>query len=164
MPKAKDVMDSELYLKAERVYRAVSRCSRDRWLPPAEVANLAFSFARCLDANCFYSIGLTAMQSRVNVRGCSEVGLLRGEAPFARGEQFDALKAAANKRRTTAAPPMELVILNLKLTELLNGRKPISYVRRRASNDHRHNCSLEGGRDGRGQRNGYRGQHEGLER
>jgi len=112
-----------------RVWRALARCTKYRWISPVDLFNLGVRLASCIpnvdpERTTRSSIGWRDCED------CSMVGMLRGLPPFKRGHPlFEEMVAATRKRFHPRSVPMELFILNLELKGMKNGCKPVNDVR-----------------------------------
>ena len=96
-----------------RVWRAMKRISRDKWLSPEEVGRIS----RGLAYHCCWGHGAQRMALKFAIDDlCIHVGMIDGKPPFDKHEKgfnlFRKWIATGNKRT-----PAELAILNFKIKE-----------------------------------------------
>jgi len=95
---------------ASRVHRALARLSRERWLAPAECAELAQTLAACCSANPSWTAQAALPYC------CLAVGMLRGMPP---ADPFDPdypkFVAALRGLKPQQSAKAELLILKLQL-------------------------------------------------
>jgi hypothetical protein len=101
---------------AARLHMALCRITRDKWLSPFDLDQVATKLATCMNTRTssvmrmFYKLG--------ELEECRTVGMLRGQPPFIEIDLvYELFIDAMRNRNKPKAKPIELTILNLLLKE-----------------------------------------------
>jgi hypothetical protein len=114
----------ETYRPAGRVYRALLRCSSQKWLSPREIARVGLALARCCSGSPHNTLK-AALSCLPEWQG---VGLLNGAPPFQKEsplyvpfvievQKFEQEQDAEKAGRKRKLRLMELEILKLRIKE-----------------------------------------------
>jgi len=102
-----------------RVWLALKRCSRDKWLSPEALYKTAYSFSVCINPTNPSATMSAAVQGRIDVQSSVAVGMINGFSAFQPHDPgFFEFRDYLKKYRSPKAPPIELVILKIKLKTL----------------------------------------------
>lgn len=108
----------------DRVRAALKRISRDKWLSPQEVCDTAARLA----VHCSGNPTWTA--DRAVPGECTVIGMLKGEPPAWRWEDdYKTFFKALHGLNRDSGAKAELIILNLTIKRISNGRKPTRNLR-----------------------------------
>jgi hypothetical protein len=125
--KMKDsIKNTGSHVFSDRIYKALKRVSRDKWISPDQMYEYGLKFALCKTSNMTDAINATlrSVQSKLEVQDAARCGMIQGLPPFADGESgmnefcgyINGIKG--NKHHTIKPLEVELRILKLKLKEL----------------------------------------------
>ena len=110
---------------SNRIYRALKRISRDRWISPDEVYEYGLKLALCKTNNMTDAINtvLRSVQGSIETQDAARCGMIQGLPPFTNNEQGMAefcgfIHGIKNPNRVHKPLEVELRILKLKLKEL----------------------------------------------
>lgn len=111
---------------AGRLYAAMRRISRQRWVSPDELYEISLRLALCKEKNMQAAIAavLCAFQSSIDIQDCTAVGMIHGTPPFKANHQgYREFRGFIDGKKTTGMKPLqaELRILHLLLKGLSNG-------------------------------------------
>jgi len=113
------------HLLSTRVYRALKRVSRDRWISPDQVYEYGLKFALCKTNNMTDAINavLSSFQGSIETQDAARCGMIQGLPPFVNGEvgmnEFCGfINGIKSHNRVHKPLEVELRILKLKLKEL----------------------------------------------
>jgi hypothetical protein len=113
------------FVLSDRIYRALKRISRDRWISPDEVYERGLKFALCKTNNMTDAINATrtAVNGSVQTQDAARCGMIQGLPPFTNNEpgmaEFCGFINGIKKPNRVHKPlEVELRILKLKLKDL----------------------------------------------
>ena len=118
----KPACNRRLLVPDARVWWALWRCSRDKWLSPDQVYALGVRFASCLSSKP-ESILLRTIQGSSLVYESCNVGMLRGYPPFQVWESgYEEFRKHLRTLGRPKGEPAEMKILKLRLKDAAHGR------------------------------------------
>lgn len=103
---------------AERIYAAMSRMSRERWISPDCIYETSLAFALCKEKNMAIAIRtvLCAFQSCVEIQDCCWVGMINGRPPFKTNSAgFKEFRGFIDGKKQSGMKPLEAELRILKL-------------------------------------------------
>jgi hypothetical protein len=103
----------------QRVWWALWRCSRDKWISPDDVYRLGHAFSFCVNRASPSITMRSAVQGRIDVQSAVCLGMVRGKPPFQRNEaSFFSFKEYLKRVKKPKPVKVELEILRLKIKDL----------------------------------------------
>jgi len=113
---------------SDRIYRALKRVSRDRWISPDQVWEYGLKFALCKTNNMTDAMNAVrrSVQGNIETQDAARCGMIQGIPPFVNNEpgmnEFCGfINGIKNPNRIHKPLEVELRILKLKLKDLKNG-------------------------------------------
>ena len=111
---------------AGRLYAAMRRISRQRWVSPDDLYQISLRLALCKERNMQAAIAavLCAFQSSIDIQDCTAVGMIHGIPPFKINHHgYKEFRGFIDGKKNTGMKPLqaELRILQLQLKGISNG-------------------------------------------